>query len=448
MKIKNILILIPTLWLWNACTPDDVPVYPNPVNTEDIKYILLTSDHKTLLPDGKAQMEFRCKALGMKITDMMKKYETADSVSYYMEVDTLFYEIPADQLPVDYITVYDESGRKVDKNIFSTTSQSPKIHKFYAKGGNIVSNTLEITIRDLPNEDEYAEIIYPVIFHLLVPPASNRPAYTISVEKLQETLDRMNNILNGKVSHNPNGGNAKIMFQLAEYDPKGRLLAEKGKEVLNLSSDMNKSQYLTYINGKKMWDSQRYLNIFIAKFSDRWSSSGSESYIVKPPSVILKGVDMIPGFSMKKVTSFHHTDVKDFTEVALLLNYGEFFNPSLWNSNDALELSTVMGEFMGLLGMEYKKKWSNVEQDWVDNIVDGDSDYCPDTYVYEPAGNYSIYKKDYFSDEYFTTFNIMAAYSRKNSVTVDQIRRMRAVIERCPSRWSYKSSWAFNGKHD
>ena len=40
----------------------------------------------------------------------------------------------------------------------------------------------------------------------------------------------------------------------------------------------------------------------------------------------------------------------------------------------------------------------------------------------------------------------MDGYSYKNSVSVDQVRRLRTVLDRCPSRWMYKSRFATTGK--
>ena len=112
-----------------------------------------------------------------------------------------------------------------------------------------------------------------------------------------------------------------------------------------------------------------------------------------------------------------------------------------------MDLSVPVAAFLGLEFMAYSEYYDYGVGDYVGNLVDGDTDYCADTKVYDSA--YGIYKTDYFNEkEYFTTFNIMADYSRNNSITVDQARRIRMVLERCPSRWFYKSSWAFNGKHD
>ena len=47
--------------------------------------------------------------------------------------------------------------------------------------------------------------------------------------------------------------------------------------------------------------------------------------------------------------------------------------------------------------------------------------------------------------EYFTSYNVMDRYSWKNSITVDQVARIREHIEKCPSRWMYKSKYALTG---
>lgn len=87
------------------------------------------------------------------------------------------------------------------------------------------------------------------------------------------------------------------------------------------------------------------------------------------------------------------------------------------------------------------------------NMVNGDTDYCPDTYYYW-NDNQSV-KKDTSRNEnpgndteYFTSYNIMDRYSMKNSITVDQVARIRMHIEKCPSRWMYKSKFPFTGKRE
>lgn len=440
MKIKNIWILFAGMLMLNSCTPDDTEVWLNPVTKADVKELRLIADHKTLLPDGKAQMEFRYIAYGLKSITQLNKHEVGDTLSYTEEVRDTLYQIPDDQLPADYIKVYDEQGKLLDNNVFSTTDVNLSSAKFYAQAGDLKSNVLEIKMRQLPAAEECQEIVYPVVFHLLVPPAANRPAFSVGSDKLQKVLDRLNDIFNNRASNNPNGGSAKITFKLAIYDEAGKMLEEPGKNQINLAKDMTETEYKKYLNSGILWDPNRYLNIFIAKFSDSWSSDGSKSYQAVAPNVILSGMSAIPGITARSVSKFETSDVKDFSDVGILLNYSDFFNPNNAVGNDKLEFATVVGYYLGLLNMTY------VEKSNTNNLVNGDTDYCPDTYVYEETGNFNIYKISKLEGEYFTTFNIMAKYSRKNSITLDQARRIRMVVDRCPSRWSYKSDWAFTGK--
>ena len=70
----------------------------------------------------------------------------------------------------------------------------------------------------------------------------------------------------------------------------------------------------------------------------------------------------------------------------------------------------------------------------ITNFVDGDTDFCSDTYMTDRAD--LIFKQSYLTEEWFTGCNIMTQNSRKNSITYDQAKRVRQIIESCPSRWS------------
>ena len=77
---------------------------------------------------------------------------------YGKEIEEEFL-VPADQVPVDYVKVYDQNENVVEGGYYATTSDTPgTILQFYAKGGNLESNRLEVTIRELPEED-YEEIV-------------------------------------------------------------------------------------------------------------------------------------------------------------------------------------------------------------------------------------------------------------------------------------------------
>lgn len=433
-KLNAILI---GLVLLGACRPDRSPLFEIGIQDHEVKLIKLIPDHEMLLPDGIAKMEFTFKAYGIKDVKALKKTVAGEVVTYSEETRTDTFLIPNDRLSPGFIKTYHKNGTLLADNIYSTTNTNEPSYEFYAQGGSVKSDPVTIAIRPLPAAQQVQEIVFPVVFHLLVPPASNRPSYSITTEQLQEKLDYINKVYNREITTNPNGGTAKIKFRLAEYDEAGKLLAEKGKTITNVAANLTQAQYTTVINGK-IWDLKKYVNIYVCKFTDSWSSSGALSYVAEAPKVIMANEAAIPGLTAAAVQSYSKADVTDFSQVGIMLNFGEFFNPTQWDTHNALELSTIFGYFLGLKSPEYTNAAS---------IVNGDNDYCPDTYVYQNNTiNFNIRKTEYFDKKNFTSFDIMSRYSRKNSVTVDQAARIRTVIERCPSRWSYKSNWAFTGK--
>lgn len=184
-----------------------------------ISKIELRADHKTLVPNGVSKMGFHTFVYAKRNVMSYGRDEETDEF-YGKEIEEEFL-VPDDQIPAGYVKVYDQNGNVLEDGYYATTSDVPgTVLQFYAKGGNMESNRLEITIRELPEED-YEEIVIPVVFHILVPPATVAPAYDLSVEFLEEQLQRVSDAFNRKITTDPNAGNAKVVFKLATYDQNG-----------------------------------------------------------------------------------------------------------------------------------------------------------------------------------------------------------------------------------
>ncbi|NOU59610.1 hypothetical protein [Marinifilum caeruleilacunae] len=441
MKRKIHMLLLLSVTLAVSCTPEDYVIKDNIVDQNEVKIIKLTSDHRTLLPGEYNRMQFRAQAYGIK--ELVHNVFNEDDSTYSEELKQDTFLIPHDQLPKGFIKIVDENGEELDKGIFRTPENAANTYTFYAKTESIESEPLSIEIRE-PLQANYNEIVIPLVFHIMQPPANSGSTYTVSLEKLQEKVNELNDVFNFKVSTNPNGASAKITFKLAEYGPNGKLLETKGKNLVQLSENLKGIDCFNYINTYLLWDPNKYLNVWVAGYSSQWSSDATSS--IMAPNVIAPGFYAIPGLITRQVNNYGLSQVQDFSEIGILYEMTEFINPNSTYTHDILEFSTIMGKYLGLLPMVYHEYYNWMTGTFVNNLVDGDTDYCEDTYVYKTRIPVSIYKQSYVENIDFTTFNIMCSYSRKNSITADQVKRIRAVLEACPSRWAYKSDWAFTGK--
>lgn len=444
-----------------SCEKEKIEILNLDISPEEISKIELRSDHKTLVPNGVCKMGFHTLVYAKrKVMSYGRDEETKEFYGKEIEEEFL---VPADQVPADFLKIYDSKGNVLEDDYYSTTKDAPgTVLEFYAKGGNIESNHLNITIREIP-EENYDEIVIPVVFHILVPPASATPAYDLSVDFLRQQLQRVSDAFNRKITTDPNAGNAKILFKLADYDLNGLKMQEPGKNVENISTSdytamgtsSNKTKaYLSYIleNWRSLiWDPNKYLNIWLAKFTTSTSTTGTTtSYQVWPPMVMHSDYDMmsIPGLDFEYKDSFTLEDVEDCREVGFMVNLSALYTPTAVQGSNEFSLATPMAEFLGIL---------QTRCDLYDYLnEDGDSDYCPDTYSFDYGFYPSVFKANNLDGqpendpnrplEYFTSFNVMDIYSYKNSLSVDQTRRLRKVLEQCPSRWFYKSDWAFTGE--
>lgn len=458
-KVKNIILFFVLILFFGSCAKDKSVILDLKIKPEEITRIELRADHKTLVPNGISQMEFHPFVYAKR--KIQSHNRDADGKFYTKEIEQEIL-VPRDQVPEGYVKIYDQAGTELKNRIYSTTTATPgTVLQFYAKGVALESPRLNITIRSIPDES-YDEIVVPVIFHLLLPPPTAGPTYDISTEFLEQQLKRVSDIFNRKITTDPNAGNVKITFKLATYDKSGVSLQEPGRNVENItaadltamgtSSDKT-TGYKAYILKQKtkiIWDPNKYLNIWLTKFTTSTSSLGSASYKFLAPTVMHPDYPLssVPGLTgVVHKSEFSLNDVTDCLQAGIMINYMSFFNPTVQGSNEFC-LATVIAGYYGIL-LTQCDKYNKLNPD-------GDSDYCPDTYSFDYGYYPSVYKGNNLDGqpendptrpmEYFTSFNIMDIYSRKNSVSIDQTVRMRKVLEQCPSRWSYKSNWAFTGK--
>lgn len=438
--MKQIILFLTFLICLSACKKEDDYIYENPMSLADIKMISLKADHKTLLPDGKARMYFYITAYGIKELPDYSVDTEGDSIYYRPSVVRDTFEIPADVLPEGALQLFDEEGNECKEMYYSTTDQRERTVGFYARSGELESNKLEIQIRELPDEPE-DELVFPVIFHVLTPAKEvGVPTFNITTEAVQKNLDRLNKVFNAELSTDPNGGNARIRFEAALYDPNGVKFSDPGIHRFDISPEEKIEDidgYEAYILQKQLhllYDYRHYLNVWLINYP----AGGSAS--VKAPTVIRAG-ESIPGLDAKEWTSSNFPEKP--RDVGFFINMSAFLNPMV--NADFYEISNTMAQYFGLLSTQvYKNAYQT-------NLINGDTDYCPDTYYYW-NDNASVFKNTAKEEEpgpdaeYFTSYNIMDRYSKKTSISADQVARIREHIEKCPSRQMYKSRYPFTGK--
>lgn len=100
------------------------------------------------------------------------------------------------------------------------------------------------------------------------------------------------------------------------------------------------------------------------------------------------------------------------------MNYSAFLNT---------ELNAALGKFLGLLPT------SDAER-----VVDGDSDYCSDTFLYSKTESQQEAKNGINKPITFISDNIMDQTTQNITVTKEQAERMHYVLENVPSRKMWK----------
>lgn len=464
----NFKLIFCFLLLFVSCKKEFMEIQDMRINPEDITRIELRADSRQMLPNGRAKNEFSTLVYATKTILNYTKY-TDENKNILSKIDTLTseYLVPNDQLPINYIKVYDASGKVLENNQFSTSNAAlgGTSVNFYAKGGSLTSNELSIYMRPLP-EESYEEIVIPVIFHVVLPPPTSGLTYNISSDYLQAVLDQMNNIFNGKTTLDPNGGNAKMTFKLALYNPTGGRLMEPGKNVIMLT-DANMTElgtkddmrlgYNSLIaknKGTFVWDVTKYLNIWLTRFHKKNNSLGiGYSYVAEYPKYFTSGYSTtsVPGLTgITTKDSFTNNDITDSgkvtggaLEAGILVNFNAFLVPQSQSVTNPFSFAVPLGLYYGLLPTTSGK-----------NYPATDPDYCNDTDIYYGSSNPGVYKSNAsYTDRpenvplnYFTSFNVMDVNTRGTSISVDQAKRIRSVMERAPNRWAYKSDFALTGK--
>ena len=396
-----------------ACTPDEDEL----VDFSDfqIAKVELGADHRQLIADGISTLTLN------PMLYQPYKIQTDDGR------DTIVYgKIPVDRLAEGTVQYFLEDGTPLKEGKYRTTDLSKSEQGFYVTANGLKSDVFKVSIREPFAEDAYETITYPVVFHLIQDKTKVELGQGVGADIVNYAFNTIYNCFARTAAFSPNGADTKLRFRLAEYDPNGRKMEEKGINRYSLStSDLNNLNPEKIKNNPKIcWDYKRYLNIWIVE------NMGNS---VSTPHYILNTADLnqIQGVSFEQL-SLEEIEKQEYSLTDIGLIYGA--------RNFAIEdvgYPTQMGKFFGLLDTENQKE-----------------DYCEDTFAYntykEPwntalEGSNSRLKIS-TDGLIFYSVNIMDASSYKNTISMDQVKRIRTITDNCPHRWAWKSDWAFTGK--
>ena len=395
-----------------ACTPDEDEL----VDFSDfqIAKVELGADHRQLIADGISTLTLN------PMLYQPYKIQTDDGR------DTIVYgKIPVDRLAEGTVQYFLEDGTPLKEGKYRTTDLSKSEQGFYVTANGLKSDVFKVSIREPFAEDAYETITYPVVFHLIQDKTKVELGQGVGADIVNYAFNTIYNCFARTAAFSPNGADTKIRFRLAEYDPNGRKMEEKGINRYSLStSDLNNLNPEIKNNPKICWDYKRYLNIWIVE------NMGNS---VSTPHYILNTADLnqIQGVSFEQL-SLEEIEKQEYslTDIGLIYGARDF-------AIEDVGYPTQMGKFFGLLDTENQKE-----------------DYCEDTFAYntykEPwntalEGSNSRLKIS-TDGLIFYSVNIMDASSYKNTISMDQVKRIRTITDNCPHRWAWKSDWAFTGK--
>ena len=411
--------------MFYSCAPDNLDYHDNgKMEISSIDSVALTANHVMILADGNAKLEF------------VPKLFTKDKN-----------QIPASRIDYDCLEFVSESG-EVFSPSFSTNDLS--------RVGEIVNITMKVKDSDLesnaisfkiiePLEDVYqSDIVIPVVFHIIQTNddiESFGGAY--KQEQIELVLDKLNNMFSGILTNNPVGVNTHIQLKAAIYDQYGKVMSEPGINRLTVENISIDNQYEDFLSSQHLiWNPDQYMNIWL--ISDRESKVGdfanNISELCVPAYVLPETGDVLDGLSCNK----YQDEVLLAREVGIIFKLQELDNMSRGFFNDDNkpvnnELGYYIGRYLGLLATCTYASAAG-------------TDYCFDTHNYFPdinaiGGNKTWYKEA--NGCYFRAENIMDdPRGVHSSVSKEQCKRMRWVLEHCVGRLAWKSNFAFVGQNN
>lgn len=299
-------------------------------------------------------------------------------------------------------------------------------HIFYSQNTDSFEKWMGTQSRIKSSNSEEVYTI-PVVVHIIHQGEAIGEGLNLSEERILSQIRVLNEDFRRKegtrgFNNHPDGGDARIVFQLAQTDPFGKATNGIVRVNMNEREDPPFSGSMIALGAYySFWDPSQYLNI--------WTFPGVQDFGLgeaRFPISDLPGLEDEPGFSIPGIDSLHGVPVSEIDGVAVNAHhFGESNMDSKYNLGRTG--THEIGHFLGLFHI------------WGDEGFDGScdiDDYCEDT-PNTPARTSGCPQHSLACDGSPAMIENYMDYTDDecmNIFTNDQIDRMRTVLENSPRR--------------
>lgn len=406
--IKSLVALVLLLTYLTGC--DNTVTVPEvkTVGPDAITELSLSPESPVLVADGRSQLTFlvRC----------------------YYQVGKTRARMLDSRVPLDQITITSSEGKSFKPTEPYTTTTTRGDISFTARIGDITSDP--VTVKVYPAEaPSYEPLVVPVRIYAFYEPQNSTSVQAFTLEALKPHFQRLSDVFSGKL--NPNGpvtGNPNITFDLQEV----KRIELKGSGEFTPVKEEVKKRYLSRAANE--------ISIWLMDGRLGWRSGPYDCI----PTCTTGDPKSLPGLKLKEVAldyNFNPAKV-DPKEVGIFMSFFQLIN--CMNNGGSYRLETIFSNYYGLISTE-------TSSDNDPNKLDGDFDYCPDTYSYKsgyiitekrtfpykietkkgPDGKETERKEHYY---FYNSTNVMDQPTAATTITRDQAARIRQVIRDCPLR--------------
>ncbi|MCG8582821.1 MAG: hypothetical protein MI866_23070, partial [Bacteroidales bacterium] len=404
-------------------------------------------------------------------------------------------EMKIDQVIEDWIEYHEKSGVDVGQK-FSTNDQDlvGQTLKVWAriKGTDLESDTVQFKVMKPVAEDEFEEIVFPVVFHIMQTKDDLAiKGGELEAHKIHEAIERLNNVFSGVSSKHPNRVNTKIRFEAALYDPQGNLLEEPG---INRLAPMHNS--IGYGQDKYEWfirdkfdKAKNNTNLSEEEKAEFYfPQSGTNNLFWSPDKYLqfwlisdVNRSDLFEGqVSAECFPTSKYKESEEFTEDGPAVPQGLNFPynednmiPYTWhtgiklclqnfnNSYESLTYDSGKNDWVYYVGLYFGLKpafgggWSSANDDFCDDTFNtGVSGYQQWGWVPgRPPAKYDDNKSGPFmyglvngqAHEFVAEHIMSAPHAIHRCITKNQAERIHWIIKNCPQRQAWNNEFALTG---